>query len=56
MKAALFAKLNVAMADAGIAVADAKYTYWSWRPITVIRGGGANQTPIPTWEPASGDA
>src|ERR1035438_8633933 len=34
-EAEIFAKLNVAMADAGIAVADAKYTYWFWRPITV---------------------
>ena len=50
-EAALFTKLNVAMADAGVAVADAKYTYWSQRPITVIRSGGASQAPIPDWEP-----
>src|ERR1035438_4176939 len=39
-EAELFAELNVAIADSGIAVADAKYTYWYRRPITVIRGGG----------------
>jgi hypothetical protein len=47
----LFTTLTVAMADAGVAVADAKYTYWSQRPITVIRSGGAGQAPIPDWEP-----
>jgi membrane-associated phospholipid phosphatase len=47
----VFAKLNVAMADAGIAIADAKYTYWFWRPITVIRTGGAGFAPIPDWTP-----
>jgi len=50
-EAELFAKLNVAMADAGIAVADAKYTYWYWRPITVIRTGGAGVASIPDWTP-----
>ena len=32
----LFAQLNVAMADAGIAAWDAKYTYGLWRPIDAI--------------------
>ena len=32
VEAELFAELNVAMADAGIAMADAKYTYWMLRP------------------------
>ena len=35
----LFAQLNLAMADAGIACWDAKYRYVFWRPITAIRGG-----------------
>lgn len=43
--ARLFALLNIALADAGIACWDAKYTYNQWRPITAIR-----QTE-PTWTP-----
>jgi len=35
--AQLFAALNVAMADAGIAVWEAKYYYNLWRPCTAIR-------------------
>jgi VCBS repeat-containing protein len=35
--ARLFAQLNIAMADAGIAAWDAKYTYDYVRPITIIR-------------------
>ena len=37
--ARLFALLNVAMADAGIAVWDAKYTFDFWRPVTAIEAG-----------------
>ena len=33
----LFAKLNVALADAAIAAWDAKYTYNLWRPIDAIQ-------------------
>lgn len=40
-EAELFAELNVAIADSAVAMADAKYTYWSWRPITAIRTGDA---------------
>jgi membrane-associated phospholipid phosphatase len=51
----LFALLNVAMADAGIACWDAKYRYVFWRPITAIREGeldGNSATdPDPTWTP-----
>jgi len=36
-KAHLFAILNIALADARIAVWDAKYQYGYWRPITAIR-------------------
>ena len=50
-EAELFAELNVAIADAGVAMADAKYTYWSWRPITVIRTGGDGGAPQPDWTP-----
>ena len=41
------ALVNVAMADAGIAVWDAKYAYWSPRPINVIRELGLD----PHFEP-----
>jgi membrane-associated phospholipid phosphatase len=50
-EAELFAELNVAMADAGIAIADAKYTYLFWRPVTVIRLGGDGSRPNPAWTP-----
>ena len=50
-EAEVFAELNVAMADAGIAIADAKYTFWFWRPITVIRAGAAGAPADPTWSP-----
>lgn len=35
--ARVFAYVNAAMADAGISVWDAKFTYWSVRPVTVIK-------------------
>jgi membrane-associated phospholipid phosphatase len=50
-EAELFAELNVAMADAGIAIADAKYTYWFWRPVTVITSGGDGSPAIADWSP-----
>lgn len=37
--ARLFAHLNMAIADAYLAVFDAKYQYNFWRPITAIRNG-----------------
>lgn len=43
--ARLFARLNLAMADALIACWDAKYFYQFWRPITAI------QLEDPTWTP-----
>ena len=53
--ARLFAQLNVALADAGIAAWDTKYTYSSWRPITAIQNGNAigNSaiTGDPNWQP-----
>jgi len=50
-EAEMFAELNVAMADACIAMADAKYSYWYWRPITAIRAGSDGVPAIPDWEP-----
>jgi hypothetical protein len=38
--ARLFAMLNLAMADAGIACWEAKYDYMKWRPVSAIRVGG----------------
>src|ERR1035438_1934438 len=53
--ATLFALLNVAMADAGIACWDGKYRYVFWRPITAIRGGDTDNNaatdPDPAWTP-----
>ena len=42
-----FALLNAAMADAGVAVWDAKYAYWSPRPVNAIRDLGLDRH----WEP-----
>jgi Leucine-rich repeat (LRR) protein/membrane-associated phospholipid phosphatase len=50
-EAELFAELNVAMSDASIAIADAKYAFRSWRPITAIREGDLSDPPDPTWTP-----
>lgn len=53
--ARLFALLNMAMADAGIAAWDAKYVYNFWRPITAIRAGdtdgNADTLADPAWTP-----
>lgn len=51
--ARLFALLTTAMADAGIATWDLKYTYNQWRPITAIRESPANSGVIadPNWTP-----
>lgn len=50
-EAKLLAELNVAIADAGIAMADAKYTYWFWRPIAAIRLGDGTFIAQPNWTP-----
>ncbi|MFO0889146.1 MAG: vanadium-dependent haloperoxidase [Isosphaeraceae bacterium] len=42
----MFALLNIALADAGIAAWNAKYTYNTWRPVTAIQS-----TIDPTWQP-----
>ena len=58
--AQLFALLNIAAADAGIAAWDAKYTYNFWRPVTAIRNadtdGNPDTTADPTWTPLLDDA
>src|SRR5437868_720393 len=51
----LFALMNVAIADAGIACWDSKYRYVFWRPITAIRlgdtDGNASTDPDTGWTP-----
>jgi membrane-associated phospholipid phosphatase len=46
--ARLFAQLNVALADAGIAAWDSKYTFDTWRPITAIRQADKDGNPVTT--------
>ncbi len=50
-----FALLNLALADAGIAAWDMKYTFQEWRPITGIRRAADDRNnrtePDPNWEP-----
>jgi PAP2 superfamily len=43
--------LNLAMADALIAVYEAKYAYDFWRPVTAIHAGSAGIAADPNWEP-----
>jgi membrane-associated phospholipid phosphatase len=50
--ARLFALLDMAEADAGIAAWDAKYTYNLWRPITAIQNAAADGNPLMTADPA----
>jgi membrane-associated phospholipid phosphatase len=53
--ARLFALLNIAMADAGIVVWDAKYVYNFWRPVTAIQQADTDDNPDteadPSWLP-----
>jgi hypothetical protein len=49
--ARLFAQVSLALADAGIAAWDAKYTYNQFRPIQAIRNGGGNWTIDANWTP-----
>jgi PAP2 superfamily/Dockerin type I domain len=54
-KARVFALLNYAMADAGIASWDAKYAFDLWRPIDAIRkassDGNSTTTELANWSP-----
>lgn len=47
--------MNIALADAGIASWNVKYTDNTWRPVTAIRAGDAGLNPLvtadPTWTP-----
>ncbi len=49
----MFARLNLAFADAVIAFYEAKYHYRIWRPITAIRLAGEDGNPatdgVPDW-------
>jgi PAP2 superfamily/Vanadium chloroperoxidase N-terminal domain len=64
--ARMFALINIAMADAGIASWDAKYTYDFWRPVRAIRQVGPNGENLndgnpataadPTWTPLGAPA
>ncbi|HEX4660136.1 MAG TPA: vanadium-dependent haloperoxidase [Streptosporangiaceae bacterium] len=51
----VFANLDLALADATIALYDAKYHYQVWRPVTAIRLGSTIGNPgivgDPTWNP-----
>src|SRR5262249_54866955 len=53
--ARLYALVSIAVADSYIAVLDAKYAYWFWRPITAIRNGDEDHNPATArdeaWEP-----
>ncbi len=53
--ARLFAQLDLSLADATIALYDAKYTYRLWRPVTAVREAGADGNPATTadltWTP-----
>ncbi|WP_019498655.1 vanadium-dependent haloperoxidase [Pseudanabaena sp. PCC 6802] len=44
-EARLFALLNIALADAGIAAWDAKYAYEFWRPVNAIRQADLDNNP-----------
>jgi membrane-associated phospholipid phosphatase len=50
--ARLFALVNLAQADAMIAVWDAKYTYNFWRPVTAIRAADTDGNPATPADPA----
>ena len=58
--ARLFALVNIAMADAGIACWDGKYFYNLWRPIIGIRNaatdGNSSTTQVSTWTPLGAPA
>ena len=49
--ARLFALLNIAMADAGIAVWDAKFLYRFWRPFSAIPLAGTDGNPSTVADP-----
>jgi membrane-associated phospholipid phosphatase len=59
----VFGNLNLAIADATIALYDAKYFYQVWRPVTAIRLGNTGYNPgipfdpsAPNWTPLAATA
>lgn len=54
--AAYMARINVAMADAGISAWDAKYFYQLWRPVMGIRNAQGGTTADPSWTPLGAPA
>jgi hypothetical protein len=56
--ARLLALVNVALADAGIAIWESKYHYRLWRPITAIRAADPNDATVsdPTFTPLGAPA
>ena len=58
--ARMFALINVAMADAGIACWNEKYVYDLWRPVTGIRNADQDGNPLteadPNWTPLGAPA
>lgn len=50
--ATLLARMNVAMANAGIACWETKYHYNAWRPCTAIQRAGEDQRPETAADPA----
>jgi membrane-associated phospholipid phosphatase len=51
--AAVFGNLDLAVADATIALYDAKYFYQVWRPVTAIRLGNTGYNPAIPFDPAA---
>jgi membrane-associated phospholipid phosphatase len=51
--ATVFANLDLAMADATIALYNAKYTYQVWRPVTAIREGNSGYNAGIAFDPAA---
>ena len=53
--AQMFGRLGLALADAGVAIWDAKYFYDYWRPVTAIRAGDTDGNALteadPDWSP-----
>ena len=50
-KARMYAEINMAAADAGIACFDGKYAYGFWRPVTAIPAADTDDTPHTVADP-----
>jgi membrane-associated phospholipid phosphatase len=51
----VFANLDLTLADATIALYDAKYTYQLWRPVTAIQQGNTGYNPGIAFDPQAPD-